>query len=122
VWERRENSQPSPFACEIFLCCGALAGVVPSGASAEALVSPQMPFSAREAQVCLLLVEGLVLREVALRLNISIYTADHHKKSIYRKLRVHSRAELLRALYLHRDTGVIPSGADATIGASPRLE
>lgn len=56
---------------------------------------PRSTLSRREREVCELLVEGLKLREVALRLNISIHTVARHKASIYRKFAIHDRSELL---------------------------
>jgi|HubBroStandDraft_1064217.scaffolds.fasta_scaffold2340478_1 DNA-binding CsgD family transcriptional regulator len=63
--------------------------------SAPALASPSVPLSPREAEVCLLLIEGLALKEIAFRLGISTRTAECHRVNIYRKLRVHSRDELV---------------------------
>jgi DNA-binding CsgD family transcriptional regulator len=57
---------------------------------------PKNSLSAREAEVCKLLVEGLRLKEVAIRLNISISTAGHHSRNSYQKLGIHNRAELVR--------------------------
>jgi DNA-binding NarL/FixJ family response regulator len=56
----------------------------------------------RQAEVCLLLVDGLVLKGIAHRLGVSENTANCHRVNIYRKLRVHSRVEFL-ARYLHMD-------------------
>jgi DNA-binding CsgD family transcriptional regulator len=57
---------------------------------------PKNSLSAREAEVCKLLVEGLRLKEVAIRLNISMSTADHHARNSYQKLGIRSRATLVR--------------------------
>jgi DNA-binding NarL/FixJ family response regulator len=53
----------------------------------------------REREVWrLLAVEALSVREVATRLNLSEHTIEAHRQNIYRKLNVHNRIELLRAL------------------------
>jgi DNA-binding CsgD family transcriptional regulator len=53
----------------------------------------------RERDVCrLLTVEALSVKEAAARLYISHHTVENHRLSAYRKLGVHNRLELLRAL------------------------
>jgi len=49
--------------------------------------------SDRERQILELLVEGLVMKQVAARLDISYHTVDTHIRNIYEKLHVRSRAE-----------------------------
>lgn len=58
----------------------------------------EMPLSAREAEVCVLLVGGASFETIADRLGISRHTAIAHGRSIYGKLEVHSRTELLSSL------------------------
>ncbi len=61
--------------------------------------------TARELQVLTLIARGLLLKEVAHELNISVHTAGDHVKSVYRKLRVNNRVEATtRALRL----GLVP--------------
>lgn len=50
--------------------------------------------SAREREVCALLLAGCSSHAIALRLAISRYTVKDHRKAIFRKLRVGSLAEL----------------------------
>jgi len=50
--------------------------------------------SAREREVCALLLAGCSSHAIALRLDISRYTVKDHRKAIFRKLRVGSIAEL----------------------------
>jgi DNA-binding CsgD family transcriptional regulator len=50
--------------------------------------------SAREREVCALLLAGCSSPAIALRLDISRYTVKDHRKAIFRKLRVGSLAEL----------------------------
>ena len=57
---------------------------------------PKASLSTRETQICSLLVKGLFLKDVALRLKISIHTADCHVRNMYQKLGVHDRGELVR--------------------------
>jgi len=56
---------------------------------------PIHTLSPREYEVCLLLVEGHAVKEVAARCKISTSTADAHARRVYKKLGVHSRAELI---------------------------
>lgn len=51
------------------------------------------PLTSREAEILQLLTEGLLYKEIAARLGISIDTVSTHLKSIYRKLHVRSRTE-----------------------------
>lgn len=52
--------------------------------------------SDREREILVLLAEGLSLKEIASRLNLSVKTADAHKYNLMRKLDVHDRAALIR--------------------------
>lgn len=47
------------------------------------------------------LLEGFAVKEIAGQLGISYYTAEAHRRNLYTKLEVHSRAELFR---LFRET------------------
>ena len=49
----------------------------------------------REHDLFLLLLEGFTLKECAERLNVKYSTANTHMTSIYKKLAVNSRAELI---------------------------
>lgn len=50
----------------------------------------------REQEVLKLLAEGLSIKEVAVKLNISMKTADVHKSNLMRKLDIHDRAALIK--------------------------
>ncbi|MEW6732996.1 MAG: response regulator transcription factor [Acidobacteriota bacterium] len=50
----------------------------------------------REREVLKLLAEGLSIKEVATKLNISYKTADVHKSNLMRKLNIHDRTELIK--------------------------
>jgi DNA-binding CsgD family transcriptional regulator len=50
--------------------------------------------SAREREICSLLLAGCTSHAIALRLDISRYTVKDHRKAIFRKLRIGSLAEL----------------------------
>ncbi|MBI4471813.1 MAG: response regulator transcription factor [Acidobacteria bacterium] len=52
--------------------------------------------SAREREVLKLLAEGLSVKEIAARLNLSVKTVDVHKYNLMRKIDVHDRAELIK--------------------------
>lgn len=54
--------------------------------------------SPREYEVVTLLAEGLSNKELAARLDISLHTVKNHVKSIFRKLEVASRLELVSRL------------------------
>jgi DNA-binding CsgD family transcriptional regulator len=51
--------------------------------------------SHREKEIGRLLVSGLDTNRIAVRLRISVFTVRNHVKSLYKKMRVSSRAELL---------------------------
>jgi DNA-binding NarL/FixJ family response regulator len=50
----------------------------------------------RERQVLQLLAEGLTAKDIASRLNISVYTVDAHRSRIMKKLHLKSSGELVR--------------------------
>jgi two-component system response regulator NreC len=52
--------------------------------------------SRREREVLQLLAEGLSVKEVAARLNLSVKTVDAHKSNLMRKIDVHDRTELVK--------------------------
>jgi two-component system, NarL family, response regulator NreC len=52
--------------------------------------------SGREREILKLLAEGLSVKEIATRLNISVKTVDVHKYNLMRKIDVHDRAELIK--------------------------
>lgn len=57
------------------------------------------PLSEREREVVDALVDGLSYKEIASTLHISIGTVYTHIKNIYKKLHVHSKAELIKKSY-----------------------
>lgn len=57
---------------------------------------PKDSLSPRELEVCQLLLEGLLVKEVAGRLDITYRTAETHRRSAYQKLGIHGRAELFK--------------------------
>jgi two-component system response regulator NreC len=52
--------------------------------------------SPREREVLQLLAEGLSVKGIAIRLNLSVKTVDVHKYNLMRKIDVHDRAELIK--------------------------
>jgi DNA-binding NarL/FixJ family response regulator len=52
--------------------------------------------SDREREILVLLAEGLSLKEIATRLDLSVKTVDAHKYNLMRKLDLHDRSELIR--------------------------
>jgi DNA-binding CsgD family transcriptional regulator len=72
------------------------------GASAEdilALVARAHGLTARERELVALVLEGLDTRELAKRMFISPYTVKDHLKSVFDKLGVHSRRELITGMF-----------------------
>jgi DNA-binding CsgD family transcriptional regulator len=57
----------------------------------------------QELQIALLVAEGLTNRDVAARLFLSPKTIEFHLTRIYRKLEIHSRAELVRRMVHSED-------------------
>jgi two-component system response regulator NreC len=52
--------------------------------------------SDREREILVLLAEGLSLKEIATKLDLSVKTVDAHKYNLMRKLDLHDRSELIR--------------------------
>jgi two-component system response regulator NreC len=52
--------------------------------------------SDREREILVLLAEGIALKDIAQRLNLSVKTVDAHKYNLMRKLNLHDRSELIR--------------------------
>jgi two-component system response regulator NreC len=50
----------------------------------------------REREVLVLIAEGLLNREIAERLTISVKTVERHRENIMNKLNLHSRTELVK--------------------------
>lgn len=57
------------------------------------LGSKTEPLTSREEEVLRQLVKGLIKKEIADTLNISLHTVDMHLRAIYRKLHVHTQTE-----------------------------
>jgi DNA-binding CsgD family transcriptional regulator len=74
---------------------------VPEAASQAGAVKPS-PLTARETEVAQLLAEGHSNDGVAAHLGISSRTVGKHASNIYRKLQIHTRAELTRWILLQR--------------------
>jgi len=80
--------------------------ISPAVASAlnEKLKDPSNPvdsLSAREREVLLLIAEGKTNKEIATKLNLSVYTVDSHRGKIMEKLNLHSAGELVRFAIKH---------------------
>lgn len=56
---------------------------------------PVSPLSDKEREVVVGLVDGLSYKMIADRMDITIETVRTHIKNIYRKLHVHSKAEVI---------------------------
>ncbi len=60
------------------------------------VTNPLDLLSSREREVLQLIAEGKTNKEVATRLNLSVYTVDSHRGKIMEKLNLHSTGELVR--------------------------
>ncbi|MDR1679254.1 MAG: LuxR C-terminal-related transcriptional regulator [Prevotellaceae bacterium] len=74
----------------------------------EILISLPIPaekqLTKREKEILLLIRQGLLSKEIAGRLNLSIYTVNNHRKNILEKLNVDNAME---ALNMAKDYGII---------------
>jgi len=73
----------------------------PSITSDETFISDGQPsawsrLSAREREVLQLLAEGKAVKEIAVHLNVSIKTAETHRRNLMEKLDIHTVAELTK--------------------------
>jgi DNA-binding CsgD family transcriptional regulator len=59
--------------------------------------APHSELTAREWDIIRLLADGQASKEIASALGISVTTVSSHRKSLCRKLNVHSVAELIRS-------------------------
>jgi DNA-binding NarL/FixJ family response regulator len=58
--------------------------------------SPTSALTAREREVLQLLAEGATMREISLKLHVSMKTIETHRKNVMLKLKTHSIAELTK--------------------------
>lgn len=68
-------------------------------------VDPFDTLTLRERQVLRLVAEGRTNAEISERLSISVRTAEHHRASLIRKLKLKSSAEVIAAA---RSRGIVP--------------
>ncbi len=54
---------------------------------------PDYGLTPREQEILGLLVEGLIMKQIAARLGVSYHTVGNHLRNIYHKLHVHSRSK-----------------------------
>lgn len=80
---------------ELMMRIGRLAAPLAQAEDTEATML-SYPLTEREREVCRLLIAGKTVKQIAAELFVSFSTAHAHYKSVYRKLGVTSRAELLR--------------------------
>jgi len=67
----------------------------------QTVTDPIDLLSSREREVLQLIAEGKTNKEVATRLNLSVYTVDSHRGKIMEKLNLHSAGELVRFAMKH---------------------
>ncbi len=53
----------------------------------------------REREVAALLLQGKDAKQIAVKLTISVHTANFHIKNLYKKLGINNRSELFACLY-----------------------
>jgi two-component system, NarL family, response regulator NreC len=58
--------------------------------------TPYDRLSDREREILKLLADGLALKDIAVRLNLSVKTVDVHKYNLMRKLDLHDRSQLIK--------------------------
>ncbi|HTJ00492.1 MAG TPA: response regulator transcription factor [Dongiaceae bacterium] len=80
---------PKPASAKIRKYFHQLVHAMPSGSGAEGLVR----LTSREREILSQLAKGRVTKEIASTLGISSWTVNGHVKSIFAKLRVHTRTE-----------------------------
>jgi DNA-binding CsgD family transcriptional regulator len=54
----------------------------------------KLDLTPREQEIFTMLLTGMAPKEIAFTLKVSYYTVDFHRKNLYRKLGIQSRAEL----------------------------
>jgi DNA-binding CsgD family transcriptional regulator len=59
----------------------------------------RFPLSPRQAEILVLLIQGLVAKEIGVRLNISTATVRTHVQHVLKKLRVHSKLEAVALVF-----------------------
>jgi len=89
------------------------------GAKSTAATSYER-LSDREREVLKLLADGLTLKEIAVRLVLSVKTVDAHKTNLMRKLDLHDRSELIKYA-IQRKLIRLPSLKTATPAAPPEI-
>ncbi|MDR2010994.1 MAG: LuxR C-terminal-related transcriptional regulator [Bacteroidales bacterium] len=65
-------------------------------------ISKEMQLSNREKEILLLIRQGFLSKEIADKLNISIYTVNNHRKNILAKLNVDNVIEAINTAYDYR--------------------
>lgn len=66
---------------------------------APAASTPVVAISKREHEILICLAQGLLYKEIAATLGVSIHTVRTHLRNIYEKLHVRSRTEAVNAVY-----------------------
>lgn len=78
------------------------AGTVEKKTAGRAAGDALTKLTPRERDVCMLLLEGKTLKHIAGELGIKFSTVNSHYKNVYRKLKVHNRAEFILRYGLSR--------------------
>lgn len=92
----------APVVLKLFLCLNQTESLPiavvfsPIADGSEPVVTAGL--SARQQQVARLIGSGASAKEVAARLGISVHTARRHVEGVYRRLGIHTRAEVARVV------------------------
>ncbi len=70
----------------------------------SSLIQTEKQLTVREKEILLLIARGLLSKEIAHKLNISIYTVNNHRKNILLKLNVDN---MIEAINIARSQGII---------------
>mgnify|MGYP006370552185 FL=1 len=70
----------------------------------SSLIQTEKQLTVREKEILLLIARGLLSKEIAYKLNISIYTVNNHRKNILLKLNVDN---MIEAINIARSQGII---------------
>jgi DNA-binding CsgD family transcriptional regulator len=84
-----------------------LSGRIAASAPLAAADSVSLPLSEREVEIACLVADGLSNLDIADRLHISARTVGSHLTNIYKRLEIHTRAELTRFAVEHKLSSVL---------------
>ena len=84
------------------------------------LIADAHDLTRRERVITQQVAHGLTTDEIAARLSISPFTVEDHLKSIFRKVGVHARGELVARIFLEPDAPPLTDADALDLAAAPR--